>query len=136
MPFTNGPTPAKTEALLMPQLRQISKRFTTAFDGGKTEGRTFPKPIYEYSAPKVGVAAGAVFGLSAYGTNPDGYLVIELRKNGDQHEWVYGCARMTTTSIDVSLDGEKVWSGPVVDTSTIYRENWTFFFEPRPVAAK
>lgn len=135
-PVPNGPAPAKAASLVMPQLRQVSKRFAATFDEGKTEGRIIPKPIYEYSSTTHGIVAGAVFGLSAYGTNPDGYLVIELHKSGDQHEWLYGCARMTTTAIDVSLDGEKVWSCPVVDTSTIYRENWTFFFEPRPTAAK
>jgi hypothetical protein len=130
----NGPEPAANARLAAQQLKQLARRFTAAHRGeadGRVEARLLPRPIYEYSAPDDGISAGAIFGFAGHGTNPDGYILIELRKDSPQEPWVYGCARMTTAAVEVSLDGQPVWSCDEVPPEPKYFDTWTFFFEPR-----
>jgi hypothetical protein len=134
----DGPEPAKQPRLIQSQIRQLSKRFaaTLHYEGrGKSVSRLLARPIHEYSAEKQGVLAGAIFGFAAHGTNPDGYLQIELRRTTSGREWVYGCARMTIYGIDVSLDDKRVWTCEDVTPVPGYFERWCFFVEPRPERA-
>lgn len=133
-PIPDGPAPADNARLAAQQVKQLARRFTAAHRGtadGRVEARLLPRPIYEYSAPDEGITAGAIFGFAGHGTNPDGYILIELRKDTPQEPWVYGCARMTTAAVEVSLDGQPVWSCDEVPPEPKYFDTWTFFFEPR-----
>jgi hypothetical protein len=130
----DGPAPAGVERLIAQQVRQVARRFSATHEwvnGGRSEARLLPRPIYEYAMKSPNVT-GAVFGFAAHATNPDGYILIELREGSEGRGWYYACARMTTSGIKVSLDGEDVWSCEEVPSEPKYFDNWTFFFEPRP----
>lgn len=137
-PIPNGPKPAASERLVRTQLKQLAKRFgaVCSYEGrGQSVARQLAKPIHEYSSEKHGVLAGAIFGFASYGTNPDGYLLLELRKSSSGTEWVYGCARMTIFAVEVSLDDKPVWKCEGIPPAPSYFDNWTFFVEPRPEEA-
>lgn len=134
-PIVDAPAPASSERLIRAQIKKLSQRFTAehSYEGrGTTQARLLTRPIHEYASEKHGIAAGAVFGFASHGTNPDAYLLIELRKTPTGHEWVYGCVRMTIYAVQVSLDSKPVWSCQAEKPQPGYFKNWTFFFEPRP----
>ena len=69
-----------------------------------------PRPIYRYGGPKSTVQDAAIFAFTANGTNPDGLLILELRKAGSSKPvWHYGAVGMTSDALSVHLDGKKVW---------------------------
>jgi hypothetical protein len=130
----DGPKPQSEERLLKAQIRQLSRRFgfQLSFQSqGKSVARLLTRPLYEYSSPEEGILAGALFGFASYGTNPDAYVMIELRKTATGTEWVYGFVRMTIYGMVGSLDDKPVFELPEVKARPMYFENWTFFFEPR-----
>lgn len=132
-PLPDAPRPADQEKLVLAQMRQQARRFgmSLGFGGGPSVARLLPRPVYEYSSPKHGIAHGAIFGYASYGTNPDGYILIELRDTENGQEWVYGCVRMTHYGLVATLDEQPVVTLDVLPPRPTYFENWTFFFEPR-----
>jgi len=132
------PKPADNDRIVRSQIKQIAKRFSAAcsYEGrGRSVARLLTKPIHEYESRKHGVVAGAIFGFASYGTNPDGYILIELRKTPSGQEWVYGCARMTIYAVEVLLDDKPVWDCEAVRPTPQYFDRWTFFVEPRTPGA-
>jgi hypothetical protein len=136
-PIPKADAPADNVRTRSVQLKTLKDRFTGRLDveqkfGGPT--RTMAKPIFEYSDPESNLPLGAIFGMSAYGTNPDLLLLIEARRDGDgKWRWEYALARMTIASLRVHLDEAEVWSEEFSPPGNPVLGNWTFFFLPRDV---
>lgn len=133
------PPAAVSERLLKRQLRVTTRRFDAeivndAAGQNVEQMRLLPRPIYEYGGGGSEVLAGAVFGFASNGTNPDAYLLLEVRRgDSDRTEWRYGLVRMTTGGLSVKLDSKKIWSQEWVNPTPAPFEAWTFFFKPREV---
>lgn len=135
--LSDPPAAAETERLLKRQLRRTARRFEAeivndAAGENVEQMRLLPRPIYEYGGGDSEVLAGAVLGFASNGTNPDAYLLLEVRGgDSDQTEWRYGLARMTTGGLSFRLDGQRIWSEEWVSPIPTPFEKWTFFFKPR-----
>ena len=136
-PVPEPPEAAQSARLLRRQLHLLTRRFqveiVNAPAGENTEQmRLLPRPLYEYGGEESDVLAGAVFACACNGTNPDAYLVLEVRRgDSGRAEWHYAFVRMTTGGLTARLDDRVVWSEKWVAPVPTQFESWTFFFEPR-----
>lgn len=134
-PIPGADAPADNPRLRIAQFKSLKDRFTARLnvkdDGtGGAETRTIPKPIFEYSDPQTKLPAGAIFGMTSTGTNPDLLLLIEARKGSDgKLRWEYAHARMTSASIRFRLDDAEVWAEKSAASAAF--ENWIYFFLQR-----
>jgi hypothetical protein len=115
-PLPKAPKAASTAAARQRQTRELLKRFAACEYLGdeptQYELRLLPQPIHRYADPPAGLVDGAIF-VYAYGTNPEIVLVLEAQSvAGARPVWQYGCARMTTASPEVTLDGKPIWTLP------------------------
>jgi hypothetical protein len=130
--LADGPKPAATATARGLQLRELVRRFsaTITIDPKKNvteELRLLPRPVFTYGSDNEPVASGAIFGFAANGTNPDAYMLLELRSG----TWHYAWARMTTGGLAARLDDKEVWTAPFVQPNPKGFDTWTFFFDPR-----
>lgn len=136
-PIPNGETPSDEPRTRTRQMKVLKDRFSGrlgpgANQGGGAETRFMTKPIFEYTEPDSMLARGAIFGMSATGTNPDLLVLIEARRDGEgKLRWEYACARMTAEPLIVRLDKAEVWSESSSGANNIAPGNWIYFFLPR-----
>ena len=136
-PIPSGETPSDEPRTRTRQMKVLKDRFSGrlgpgANEGGGAETRFMTKPIFEYTEPDSKLARGAIFGMSATGTNPDLLLMIEARRDGEgKLRWEYACARMTAEPLVVRLDKAEVWSESNSGPNNIAPGNWIYFFLPR-----
>jgi hypothetical protein len=133
-PLADAPTPARTPALRLAQMRALTRDFaaTTEDDKAKRwELRTLPKPLYRYESTDPAVLDGAVFAyVTSAGTDPEALLVIEARRaeGTEGFTWQYATARFTDMSLTVRCKGKEVlnvplipWDSPQQDPKHRYR---------------
>ena len=119
--FPEAPAPAATEAERLRQMKTLSERFSAYQEGNRPDGsrprfelRLLPRPAHRYADPAAGLVDGAIF-LLVYGTNPELLLFVEARKPAERDRpaaWSFGCARLSTAALSVSLDGRESWTRP------------------------
>ena len=73
------------------------------------ELRLLPQPIHRYASQEEGLVDGALF-VFAQGTDPETMLLFEARKNGENYEWQYACARVTWAPVNVVYQSKEVWN--------------------------
>jgi hypothetical protein len=115
----DAPAPEETEALRLAQMKALARRFTASENAGPARGRLelrlMPRPFDRYAGPVAGLRDGVLFGF-ATGTNPDIFLVIEVRdQEGEPPGFQYGLARNGGGDFRVSLDGNEVWTEGVAN---------------------
>ena len=135
-PLNDGPKIAETKPARLIQLKQLVRRFTATMTGGaaddaKTEMRLLPTPLFRYSSPPDQIADGALFGLSATGTNPDAMVAIQWRGEKESARWEFGITGLTNGGLQVRLDDKPVWSQPYLVSRGQVFETWTWFFSER-----
>ena len=136
-PLPDAPEPVRSDRLRQRQFRSAARRFeaeiANAPDWGNVQQmRLLPRPIYEYGGGASDGTAGAVFGFTCNGTNPDACLILEMRHpEPGKVEWRYAIARLTTGGLRIRLDGREVSSENWVPPDPAPFETWTFFFEAR-----
>jgi hypothetical protein len=129
----DAPRPADSPAARLSQMKQIARRFTATIvqDAKRNQRdamRLLPQPIYRYASPQQAVVDGAVFGLTATGTNPDLLLAIELHdKPAGAAAWHYGLAGMTSGGLTVRLDDAEVWTAPFTAGQQAPFDTWLWF---------
>ena len=132
-PLKGGTEIADTKAARLIQLKQLSRRFAATMTGGaaddaKTEMRLLPTPLFRYVSSPDHIADGALFGLSATGTNPDAIVAIQWRGDGKEARWEFGVTGMTNGGLQVRLDDTPVWSQPYLVSRGQVFETWAYFF--------
>ena len=132
----DAPVPGETPAARLRQMKDLSRRFTAAFEFGKgtqQELRLLTQPVYSYADAEAGIVEGAVFAAAVNGTNPTALFLIELQKDGDRQLWKFAVAAMTDAGVVVKWDDKEVWSKPMLHAPGKDFETWTYFFE-KPTA--
>jgi hypothetical protein len=116
------------------QMKALKDRFAArlsvdAEGKGGSESRTISKPLFEYSDAESRLPVGAIFGMSATGTNPDLLLLLEARPDeGGKLRWEYAYARITANSLIMRLDDQEIWSEVGVPSSAAGYDTWTYYF--------
>ena len=108
-----SPRPAATEIARLVQMKAMHRKFTAKGDiegaGGDQELRRYPRPLYRYKGEEVVDGAMLAF---AQGTGPDVILMLEARRAEEDVEWHYRLGSIGIFAVDVSYEGEPVWSEP------------------------
>jgi hypothetical protein len=115
----DAPRAAEVAVQRLVQMKAQAARFS-AVDEFKS--RTDPKqsrfqlrllatPVYRYQDAEAGVNDGAVFAF-VHGTDPEVFLILEHRGDGDKAGWYYSLVPMTCWAVTARLGGSEVWSVP------------------------
>ena len=122
-PLPDAGAPATTAEARLRQMRRLAQEFTgyeTDDEGKRYDLRLLPRPLYRYPAAKAGVVDGALFTLiSTEGTDPEVWLLLEARKEGDDTRWEYACCRFSNRNLYVQHKGKEVWSSVRSATDTV-----------------
>ena len=135
-PLEAGPKHAESRSGRLLQLKQLSRKFSATMLGAagpddKSEMRLLPTPLFRYSSKAGNIADGALFGLSATGTNPDAIVAIQWREEGTTGHWEFACMGTTNGGLQIRLDDTEVWSQPILVGQGPEFETWAWFFSGR-----
>lgn len=73
--------------------------------------RLLAKPVYRYRDPERRINDAAVFAF-VHGTDPELFLILEHRGDGDQAGWYYSLVPMTCWAVKARLNDREIWSVP------------------------
>lgn len=135
-PLNNGPKLLESKSARLLQLKQLSRKFSATMFGAagpddQSEMRLLPTPLFRYSSKSGPIADGALFGLSATGTNPDAIVAIQWREEGDVGHWEFACMGTTNAGLKIRMEETEVWSQPILVGQGPVFETWTWFFSGR-----
>lgn len=128
-PLKKAPTPKPIRYLS--QAKQQARRFSGHEIGreGRAGLRLIAKELHTYQDKENGIAFGAIFAL-AHNTNPEVFLLLEVRERKGQRSWEYALAEFTWAEVHVSLDKREVWNHPNI-TSSDNSEPYYLFSQPK-----
>ena len=115
-----APKPAATAELRLRQMRDLAGGFSAEDDFEQKSWqplRLLTKPVARYGKAGTDVVDGALFAF-VLTTDPEVYLMLEVRPGKGGPEWQYAFAPMTIYPVRAFWKGKEVWSLP-------YREAWT-----------
>ncbi|MCI0361557.1 MAG: hypothetical protein L0211_23990 [Planctomycetaceae bacterium] len=107
-----APAAAESENARLRQMREIGRRMaahTTDFNDSRWELRLITQPIYQYTAKQPSDTLGGAF-LFCQGTDPEVILLLEARQVKGRSTWHYALAPFTDYGLNVTLDGNELWS--------------------------
>jgi hypothetical protein len=111
----NAPTPARSEAGRLAQMRELARRFGAHMarqDSQLDEPRLLPQPLYRYEPAGEGspVVDGAVFAyVWTVSTDPEVVLVLEARRNDGDVHWEFALARLTSRGAWATYQKREIW---------------------------
>lgn len=112
-PVPQAPDPAQAITTRLVQMRQIARGFTaTKRERNETavqELRLLPRPVYRYKSERLEVVDGALFAF-VQGTDPELFLWLEARTEGESVRWSYALLRMNSIALKVQYADADVWS--------------------------
>ena len=111
-PLADAPAVAATQKERLIQMRQLARPFKVSLFDQKekaTELRLAPRPLFEYSAPKVGVTDGAIFSY-VVATDPEAILLIEAFDEKGKTGFRYAFARFHFWGLTAKFGDKTVWS--------------------------
>ena len=110
--FADAPAVDASRAKRLLQMRQLTRRFKVNLIDSKdkaTELRLAPRPLFEYSAPKVGVTDGGIFSY-VVATDPEAILLVEAFDDGGQSGFRYAFARFHFYRLTATDGDTTVWN--------------------------
>ncbi len=108
------PTPAKTPATRLVQMRRIAEALQVEVDDKRAteitarQLRLMPRPLHRYGKPDSSILDGALFSY-AVSSDPGAILVLEAVSSSDGPRWQYGFARVWSYGARASYSGKRVW---------------------------
>jgi hypothetical protein len=114
--FPEAPAPAATQKERLVQMRALIRPVKVSLFDQKdktqaTETRLAPRPLFEYSAPKVGVTTGAIFSYIV-ATDPEAILLVEAFDEKGKTGFRYAFARFHFMRLTATLGDTIVWEVP------------------------
>jgi hypothetical protein len=116
----DAPHAAEGAVQRLVQMKALAGRFSAVDDFKMTAAdretsryqlRLLTTPVYRYQDAKCGIHDGAVFAF-VHGTDPELFLILEHRRDGDKAGWFYELAPMTCWAVTAQVTGREVWSVP------------------------
>ncbi len=111
---SDAPTPAKTAAARLVQMRRLAEAFQVEVDDKRAteitvrQLRLMSRPVHRYGKAEGTVLDGALFSF-AVSSDPGAILVLEVVSSGDGPRWQYGFARVWSYGARATLSGKRVW---------------------------
>ena len=118
-PLPKAPKPSKSSTIRFSQMKQQARRFSghEFWQEQRHELRLIPKELHKYEDKSQGVELGAVFSI-AHNNNAETYLVLEIRKQGEELAWQYALGRFGFAELHINLDGKEIWEQPELKQGT------------------
>jgi hypothetical protein len=110
-PLPGAPAPAASPRERLSQMRELGGRFSAKKITRAKETRTLrllPQPVYRYEGKPSGETDGGLFAF-VEATDPEAFLLLEVRSIDGKPQWHYAFARMTALYLSASLDDKQVW---------------------------
>jgi hypothetical protein len=111
----DAPPPPATKSQCWRQARELAQQFsanTVDHQGGRWELRVLPQPTYQYEAQNgESRQTGSMFAV-CQGTDPELWILLETRRDGDKDQWYFACASFTDYELKVRWNDQDVWSCP------------------------
>jgi hypothetical protein len=107
----DAPLPAMNPRQRLTQMRELATRFTCQKTDRKSEVQTLrllSQPLVRYESKSHGVTDGGLFTF-VEATDPEAFLLLEVRPVGDSIQWHFGFARMASVQMQASLNNKNVW---------------------------
>lgn len=113
-PNDQASVPSESIPARLRQMRGLAREFTARLVPPQRNPiplRLLSSPLYRYPDNQSSeLIDGAIF-VFAQGTDPEVLLVIEaVNSSSGEPKWQFGCARMTIVPLEVSRQGETIWS--------------------------
>jgi len=92
-------------------MRELAGRFSCRKVNRKYETQVLrlqPQPLVRYESKSHSVIDGGLFAF-VEATDPEVFLLIELRTVDKMAAWQFGLVRMASVEMQASLDDKKVW---------------------------
>ncbi len=132
---------ADSPSIRLRQMRSMSRQVqvrSTDRAGVSRELRLLAQPLYRYGSKDTDILDGGLF-VFVQGTDPEVFLVIEARRDGEIWEWQYALARMNSIQFIASFQDREVWRTEMLPWANVKngREIYTSFGpfqrkEPKP----
>jgi hypothetical protein len=119
-PLPDAPRAAEGALQRLVQMKAQAARFSAVEDfkmsdadreTSRYELRLLTTPVYRYRDAGRGINDGAVLAF-VHGTDPELFLILEHRGDGDKAGWFYALAPMTCWAVRARLAGKEIWSVP------------------------
>jgi len=107
----DAPSPADTPRLRLTQMRELASQFSCEKTTRTNELRTLrllSQPLTRYQSESNGVIDGALFAF-VEATDPEVFLLIEMRGNKTASQWHHGFIRMASVGIRGSRANQLAW---------------------------
>jgi hypothetical protein len=109
----DAPIPMGMKAQRWRQARDLVQQFSAnSVDekGGRWELRVLPQPVHQYEAGSGETRqTGAMFAV-CQGTDPELWILLEARRDGDKDRWFFACATFTDYALQVRHQDKDVWT--------------------------
>ncbi len=136
-PLPGKPDVADTSAVRLRQARAIARDFQvrkTDREGNSSELRLLAQPLARYSDGDSELLDGVLFTF-VQGTDPETFLLLEVRKDRDAWQWQYALAPMNSVQFVATFRDQTVWQTEILPWARVKsgREIYTSFgpFEPQ-----
>ena len=132
-----APKPAVSVAQRLLQMRRFAKDFSATKkerDGNQQELRLLPQPVYRYASPKQQLVDGGLF-VFVQGTDPEVFLLLEARGEGDAARWAFAATRMNSVAFRLRYHDREVWLAEIMpwkDAGSHAEAYTTFMFKMPP----
>lgn len=120
-PVPEAPEGAANASLRLRQARAISRGFQiekTDRENVSRQLRLLAQPIYRYGAPESDVVDGMLF-VFVQGTDPEVFLMLEARKDGEKLQWYFALSRMNSVQFVANYQGHEVWRAEILPWSAV-----------------
>jgi hypothetical protein len=110
--LSGASVPADAPRQRLAQMREQAARFSCEKTTRMADARTLrmlSQPVARYKSPTHQVTDGALFAF-VEATDPELFLLVEMREVRGSPQWHYGLARMVSVQLKVSLDSKTVWN--------------------------
>jgi hypothetical protein len=132
-PFAGAAEPAASKPQRLVEMRKLAGEFSVQLtDWASRENyrlRLLPRPLFRYGSPNSEVLDGALFAFT-YTTDPELLVMVEARKSGKGHRWMYGLARMNVSELKVTHHDREIWNAERLEHPFAYRDGvYTLFMD-------
>lgn len=120
-PLPEAPQPSTTAAKRLVQMKSLAGRFRAEIvkglpsfpEGSVWQLRLLPRPVMRYGSPTGLASDGAIFAF-CQDTDPDVFLMLEVRGAGEELAWHFAMGPLTSRETKGWYDDKLVWSKPLI----------------------
>lgn len=137
MPLEDAPRPAATAAQRLLQMRGFAREFAATKrerNDSQQQLRLLPQPIHRYATGDDGIVDGGMF-VFVQGTDPEVFVLLEARSDGDSVRWYFAAARMNSVGFQLRYKDREVWRAEIMpwrDISEHSKPYTTFMHKVAP----